>query len=70
MSELQEVVVRIAPDGTVKIDVHGAKGAKCRIITEALERALGGEVVDRTHTHEYDEAPNESAQLDYVGQEH
>ncbi|MBP7867268.1 MAG: DUF2997 domain-containing protein [Acidobacteria bacterium] len=57
MSEIQELDVYINPDGTVRIEVRGAKGQGCLGITAPLEEALGGEVVHRELTAEYDEAP-------------
>lgn len=59
MSEIQEVDVYIKPDGTVKLEVRGAKGAKCLDLTKGLEELLGGEVLDRIHTDEFQEAGQE-----------
>lgn len=50
--ELQEIEVVIAPDGTTNIEVRGVSGAGCLDLTADLEKALGGEVVDRTMTAE------------------
>lgn len=54
--ELQEIEVVIDPDGTTRIEIRGAAGASCLSITEALEHALGGEVVSREMTAEAQEA--------------
>ena len=50
--ELQEIEVTIAPDGTTRIEVRGVQGAGCLDLTESLENALGGEVVERELTPE------------------
>ena len=68
MSELQEISVVIDSAGNVQIKVGGVKGGKCRDLTEELERALGGCVVDREHTYEHDEQPAESQEQDWLGQ--
>jgi hypothetical protein len=47
-----QIVVTIAPDGTVKLETHGLKGQACLAETEALERALGT-VKSRTRTAEW-----------------
>ncbi len=43
MSELQEIDVYIAPNGTVKVEVRGTKGEACLTITKGLEAMLGGQ---------------------------
>ena len=53
MSEIQEIDVRIDPDGRVEIDVRGVSGAKCEAITARLEAALGGQVLERQHKDSY-----------------
>ncbi|MGI5195813.1 DUF2997 domain-containing protein [Streptomyces sp. CA-288835] len=53
--ELQEVEVFIAPDGTTRIEVRGVAGAGCLDLTEDLEKALGGEIVEREMTAEAQE---------------
>ncbi|WP_180687199.1 DUF2997 domain-containing protein [Streptomyces gossypiisoli] len=50
--ELQEVEVFIAPDGTTRIEVRGVAGAGCLDLTEDLEKALGGTIVERELTAE------------------
>lgn len=55
MSEIQEIEVLIAADGSVRIEVHGVKGSGCRALTEEVERLMGGDVVTRHPTPEYDE---------------
>ncbi|TDD87951.1 DUF2997 domain-containing protein [Actinomadura darangshiensis] len=53
--ELQEVEVFIAPDGTTRIEVRGVSGAGCLDLTEDLEKALGGRVIERELTAEAQE---------------
>jgi hypothetical protein len=57
MSELQEIDVFIEFDGTVKIEVRGVKGRKCTSLTKNMEQLLGGEVVDRNYSDEFNEEP-------------
>ena len=52
MADKLEIVVTIAPDGTVKLETHGLKGQACLAETEALEKALGT-VKSRTRTAEW-----------------
>ena len=59
MAGIQEVDVTISPDGTVKMEVRGVKGIQCLDVTKRLEELLGNEVLERTHTCEYDEAVQE-----------
>jgi hypothetical protein len=55
MSGLQEIEVVIQPDGKVEVHVRGVRGDSCRELTRELERYLGGRVVERRHTDEYQE---------------
>ena len=52
MAEKVEIVVSIAPDGTVRLETRGLKGQSCVAETEALEKALGT-VRSRTRTAEW-----------------
>jgi len=52
MADKVEIVVTIAPDGSVHLETHGLKGQSCMAETEALEKALG-KVVRREKTSEY-----------------
>lgn len=52
MAEKLEIVVTIAPDGTVKLETHGLKGQSCVAETADLEKALGA-VKSRTRTAEW-----------------
>jgi hypothetical protein len=68
MSGIEEIDVFINPDGTVKFEVRGVKGAKCLDVTKRLEELLGNQVVERTHTGEYDEAEQEVTRDDRLRQ--
>ena len=57
MSELQEIEVLIRPDGQVQVQVRGVRGGGCRDLTAELERYLGGRVLRRQHTDEFQEQP-------------
>lgn len=59
MSEIQEIDVYVAPDGTVKIEVRGVKGGKCLDLTKELEALLGGQIRERIHTDEFEEIGQE-----------
>ncbi len=62
MSEIQEVDVFINPDGTVRLEVRGVKGTKCLDITKGLENLLGGQVVERVKTDEFEQAEQEQTE--------
>ncbi len=52
MAVKTELEFHIGPDGTVKLEVKGVKGAKCLDITKELEKELGM-VLEREKTGEY-----------------
>ena len=64
MSELQEIDVYIGPDGKVRIEVRGVKGEKCLDITRDMEQLLGGTILERDHTDEFEYL--EEAETDWV----
>jgi hypothetical protein len=66
MTEIQEIDVIIKPDGTVRMEVRGAKGPKCLNLTENIEQQLGGLVVERTLTDEFDQTEEEQTVRDFV----
>lgn len=68
MSEIQEIDVFISPQGEVKIEVRGVKGQKCLEITRGLEHALGGKVVLREHTDEFNQNEQDIDQSAFQGQ--
>jgi len=66
MSNIQEIDVYIQQDGTVRIEVRGVKGKSCLNLTENIEKALGGQVINREHTDEYyqqEETQSDSTRL-------
>ena len=48
----EEIVVTIAPDGSVQIVVTGFTGMSCRTATADLEAKLGNAVLERTMSEE------------------
>ncbi|MDQ7781339.1 MAG: DUF2997 domain-containing protein [Desulfomonilaceae bacterium] len=54
MSEIQEIDVFVKPDGTVKVEVRGVKGGKCLALTESIEQLLGGTIVERVFTDDFE----------------
>lgn len=68
MTEIQEIDVRIDPDGTVHIDVRGVSGAKCEDITADLEQALGGTVKERVRKDAYFQQADSAWQGDWAEQ--
>jgi len=67
----QKIIVKIGPDGKVKLEVQGMVGSSCMSVTEALEKALAGGSeagIERDFKPEFFET--EPAALDYnsVGQ--
>lgn len=42
----EEIIVAVAPDGSVNITTKGFKGTSCKAATKALEEALGVVVTD------------------------
>ncbi len=68
MSEIQELDILVHRDGTVEVKVSGAIGKKCLNLTEGLEKVLGGNVVLRTTTAEFDLEDQNIEQDNYQGQ--
>jgi Protein of unknown function (DUF2997) len=53
----REMVIQIAPDGSISLEVKGVKGGECIDFSKFLEEALG-DVIQREKTSEfYQEAP-------------
>ena len=52
--ELQEIDIFIDENGIVKLEVRGIKGKKCLNLTEDIEKLLGGEILKREFTDEYE----------------
>jgi len=55
--KIEEIEVTIDAQGRVSVQVRGVKGKACLSLTEALEEALGGEVIQREMTAEAHETP-------------
>ena len=55
MSEIQEVDVFIDKTGKVSFEIRGVKGKQCLDLTKDIEILLGGKIVSREFTPEYDE---------------
>jgi len=55
-----EVKVTIHEDGTVETEVNGMKGSGCKQYTDAVIKALGGEVVKEEIKPEFYETDSES----------
>jgi hypothetical protein len=70
MSELNEIDVFISPNGTIRVEVRGAKGKKCLSFTKEIEQLLGGNVTDRTLTDEYYQDEQEISQSNWLNQQH
>lgn len=58
--EIQEIDVFVQPDGTVKLEVRGVKGPQCVDLTAPVEKLLGGQVLSREKTPEFDQPQAES----------
>ena len=66
--EVQEIEVFIEKDGRVRLHVRGVSGRRCLDLTQALEKALGGQIESREMTPEADDAVEESEQdLEWAG---
>jgi hypothetical protein len=63
----QEIEITISPSGEVSFQVKGVKGASCVAETQFLEQALGGAVLEREHTPEYYQQPEENYVTNYAG---
>lgn len=57
MKEIQELEVSITAEGRLTVEVHGVKGPSCLALTKTLEEALGGEIVERRKTYEFEQQP-------------
>ncbi len=50
-----EVKVTVSPDGSTEIEVNGVKGTGCTKYTDAIVKALGGDVTSDKKKPEYHE---------------
>ena len=62
MSAVHEIEVVIERDGRVRLEVRGVAGPACLELTRPLEQLLGGQVVERRHTAEFDQASEQREQ--------
>lgn len=63
----QDIEITISASGEVSFQVKGVKGASCLDETKFLEEALGGGVIEREHTPEYYQQPEEGYVSSYAG---
>jgi hypothetical protein len=70
MNALNEIDVFISPNGTIRVEVRGAKGKQCLSFTKEMEQLLGGRVTDRTLTDEYDQNEQDDSQSDWLRAQH
>jgi hypothetical protein len=54
---IEQIVVRIAPDGAIHAETIGLKGPKCLETIALLEDLLEAQTVSSSFTSEYDEVP-------------
>jgi hypothetical protein len=53
--DVQEIEITIGKDGKVELKVRGVKGMECLVLTQDLEKALGGEILLRQMNPEAEE---------------
>lgn len=53
MSERQQVVVVVAPDGTVRAETHGVLGERCLDYVAILEDLIDGQVTQSSYTEDW-----------------
>jgi hypothetical protein len=54
---IEQIVVRIAPDGAIHAETIGLKGPKCLETIALLEDLLEAQTVSSSFTSEYEEVP-------------
>jgi hypothetical protein len=57
MAVKKELIIEIAPDGSLRIKTEGFKGAECEEELKPIEKALG-QVTERTRTSEFYQQSN------------
>ena len=55
-----EVRVTVSPDGSTEIEVDGVKGSGCTKYTDAVVKALGGNVLSDKKKPEYHEKADDT----------
>lgn len=69
MGGVEEIDLFIEPDGRLRVAVRGVKGPACTALTREMERLLGGQLIDRRHTDEFEQqAEAETDQRNWSGQ--
>ncbi len=58
--QIQEIEVIVHRDGNVKLHVRGAPGPQCLDLTADLEKLLGGQILSREKTPEFDQTQPQS----------
>lgn len=58
VTEPQQIIVRIAPDGAIQAETRGIKGPACMNYIEILEDMLDATTVSSAFTSEYTETAN------------
>ena len=53
MASSHEIEIIIAPDGSIKLDVKGMKGAACVPVIGQVAKAVGGEVQEAHNKPEF-----------------
>jgi len=57
MAVKKELIIEIAPDGSLQIKTEGFKGTECEEELKPIEKALG-EVTERVRTNEFYQQSN------------
>jgi len=57
---MKKVTVTINRDGTTEIDVNGVQGSGCQKYTDAVLKALGGEVIKDDKKPEFYQSDNQT----------
>jgi hypothetical protein len=52
----RQIIVKVAPDGTVHAETKGIKGPKCLDAIQLLEDILEAQAISSDFTYEYSEA--------------
>lgn len=60
--EHHELVIEIAPDGTVKLEVQGVSGPSCMELTKDLELEIGKVLATEKKTEYFSVVDKESAE--------
>lgn len=70
MSAEQQIVVRIAPDGSVEAETKGVKGDACLDSIQLLEDLLEARTVASSFTSEYHETTTRTAAAPEIEENH